>query len=180
MATQRIILLVITILGGTAVLGSYAHGLITRPNARGALWGNVPGSLVPLYTAWMLPAALGFLACTYFILFRLNPDEARVAGRFSYQAFYWIYILILAPSALWMPLTFLMINRPSLLLWIIIRIVLALVGLGSIALMAALLAVHPSSPAWAHRLAIIGCVAFAFQTVILDAIVWPVFFPLKY
>jgi hypothetical protein len=30
---------------------------------------------------------LGYFAYTYFILFPLNPDEARIAGRFGYGLF---------------------------------------------------------------------------------------------
>jgi hypothetical protein len=38
-------------------------------------------------------------------------------------------------------------------------------------------AVRPSPPLLAHRLAVAGSLAFCFQTAILDAVVWPAFFP---
>jgi hypothetical protein len=70
-----------------------------------------------------------------------------------------------------------MLGSPGPGLWIAIRLVLAVVGLGSLGLLAALLAVRPREPAWAHVLAVAGCAAFAVQTALLDALVWPAFFP---
>jgi len=81
------------------------------------------------------------------------------------------------PSALWMPLTFRMVEQPGAALWWAIRIVLAMVGLASLALLWALLRLEPSQPRLAHALAVAGGVAFCFQTALLDALVWPVFFP---
>jgi hypothetical protein len=164
-------------LGGAAVLASYAHGLWAHPASRGAVWGDVPDALRPVYTVTMLLAAVGYLAFTYFVLFRLDPRRTQVAGRFGYGAFIILYALILIPSALWMPLTFAMLEQPGAALWVAIRAVLALVGLGSVGLLAALLTVHPRSPHVAHRLAVAGAVALVLQTAVLDALVWPAFFP---
>jgi hypothetical protein len=85
--------------------------------------------------------------------------------------------LILIPSALWMPLTFAMLEAPSDGLWWAIRLTLAAVGVGSLGLLAGLVAVRPSSPSLAHKLAVVGSLAFALQTAVLDAAVWPAFFP---
>jgi hypothetical protein len=70
--------------GGVAVLGSYVHGFVTRPHTSGALWGGVPEGLRPLYTLSMLLAAAGYLLFTSLLLFRVDPDQARIAGRFGY------------------------------------------------------------------------------------------------
>jgi hypothetical protein len=101
----------------------------------------------------------------------------KVAGRFGYRIFPLIYALILVPSALWMPLTFAMIQEPSAGLWFAIRLTLASVGLGSLMLLTALLSLQPRSPKLAHRLAVAGSLAFTFQTAVLDALVWPAYFP---
>ena len=34
--------LAINAVGGSAVLGSYVHGLVTHPETRGQLWGSMP------------------------------------------------------------------------------------------------------------------------------------------
>ena len=134
---------------------------------------------MPVYTISMFTAAAGYLAFTCFILFRLEPDEVTVAGRFSYDLFLWLYALILVPSALWMPLTFMVIEQPALATWIGVRLVLAIAGVASLLLLVALVLVQPAAPAWAHRIAVIGSAAFCVQTAILDALVWTAYFPYR-
>jgi hypothetical protein len=167
----------INVLGGVAVLGSYALGIATHPDTRGEVWGGVPQGLRPLYTVSMLLAAAGYFAFSGFVWLCLDPDRTRIAGRFGFGLLNLLYACILLPSALWMPLTFAMLESPGPGIWLAIRLVLAVVGLGSLGLLAALLAMRPREPAWAHRLAVAGCVAFAVQTALLDALVWPAFFP---
>jgi hypothetical protein len=174
---QKKYLLAINIIGGSSVIFSYIHGIMTHPEAAPALWGNVPKALMPLYTANMFVAAAGYLLFTFFLLFRLDADEARVAGRYRYGVFNWLYAVILVPSALWMPFTFMMIAQPSPGTWIAVRLVLTLTGVGSLCMLTALLRVSPRTPVWAHVLAVIGCIGFCVQTAVLDALVWTAYFP---
>jgi len=167
----------INILGGSAVLASYAYGMASNPLTRGEIWGGVPDSLRPLYTTSMLLAAAGYFAFSYFVFFRIDPLKARIGSRVGFGAFNLLYALILVPSALWMPLTFAMLEAPSDGLWWAIRLTLGLVGIGSVGLLAALLTVEPPRAARVRWVAVIGCVAFCFQTAVLDALVWPAFFP---
>ena len=173
---QRLTFLIVNVLGGSAVLASYWHGLSTHPETRGALWGGLPEGLQPLYTISMLLAAAGYFPFTYLLAYRVDPSRVRLPGGLGFDAFNVLYALILAPSALWMPLTFTMIAHPNPTLWFIIRVVLGLVGIGSIGLIAALLTLRPRPPRALHVAAILGAVAFAVQTAVLDALVWPVFF----
>lgn len=163
------------VLGGTAVLASYVHGF-SQPNVD-AFWGGVPEALRPVYTFSMFGAALGFFPLTSYVLMRLDPDEVRV-GRLGYGLFLALYALVLIPSALWMPLTFVMIGSPSPLLWAAIRLDLALVALGTIGLLAALVLVRPRDRGVWWALAMGGAILFFNQTVLLDALVWPAFYPL--
>ena len=167
----------LNVLGGSAVLGSYAHGFVAHASSVGALWGGVPEALRPLYTLSMFAATAGYFAFTCFVLFRLDPREARIAGRIGYAGFLWLYALILIPSALWMPLTFALLEAPTPWLWAAIRLVLATVGVASLALVLAVRRVRPTHGTHARRLAVAGALAFAFQTAVLDAIVWPACFP---
>ena len=177
MHAHQIALGLINVVGGIMVLGSYAHGLITHPANRDAIWGGVPETIKPLYTANMLFAAAGYLAFTYFILFRLNPDNAQLANLSGYKVFYIIYALILFPSALWMPLTYAALDHPgsSLYYWAV-RITLAIVGLASLALLGVLLSLHSSESSPTYWLAVAGSVFFCIQTAVLDAIVWSAYF----
>lgn len=172
-------LLWIVLLGGLAVLASYAYSVGLDPATRGGLWGGVPAALLPPYVASMALAVAGFAVFNYFLLLAIDPAGVRIAGRFGYRLFHGLYLMILIPSALWLPLTAAMIRQPGSLLWLGIRLVLALVGLGSIGLLLALLALRPRRPATAYWLAVAGSVAFCVQTAVLDLFVWTSFFPVQ-
>jgi hypothetical protein len=167
----------IVLLGGGAVVLSYAYILGIDPATRADLWGGVPPALLPAYVVSMALAAGGFFAFTFFLLFRANPDSVRIAGRFGYGLFSGLYLMILAPSALWLPLTSAMVQQPSSILWLGIRLVLLAVGAGSVALLLALLSLQPRQPARAYWLAVVGSVVFCFQTAVLDLFVWTALFP---
>ena len=78
-----------------------------------------------------------------------------------------------------MPLTVQMLAAPSVVLWISIRFVLLVVGVSSVVLIGAIQSAVPAGRAVPRALALAGASAFAFQTLALDALVWPAFFPLS-
>jgi hypothetical protein len=172
MGTQQIILLIINILGGAAVILSYIYGLKGQAGGANVLWGNVAANIRPIYTVSMVISALGYFAFIYYILFRIDPAATNV----NYILFYAIFLVILAASAFWMPLTNMFVSNGGTGLWIAVRIVLAIVALGSIALVWALLALRPETRGVAYWLAVAGAGYFAFHTTILDAIVWAALF----
>lgn len=173
---QRRRLLWINVLGGVAVLGSYAHGLLTHPQP-GLAWGGVPAWLQPVYTLNMLLAAAGYFLFTGFVFFRLDPERVRVLGGFGYGAFELLYAAILAPAALWMPLTFAVLDAPGPGLWLAVRGVLAVTGLASLGLLIAIATARPHDAPRGRLLALVGAAAFTLQTGVLDALVWPAYFP---
>ncbi len=172
MGTQQIILLIINILGGAAVILSYIYGLKAQTGGANVLWGNVAENVRPLYSVSMIISALGYFAFIYYILFRIDP----AASNLEYSLFYAIFLVILVASAFWMPLTNMYVNNPGTGLWIGVRSVLALVGLGSIALVWALLSLQVDTRGIAYWLAVAGAGYFALHTVVLDAIVWAALF----
>jgi MFS family permease len=176
MAEQKKTLLLINLLGGSAVLGSYIWGALAHPGAASLLRGGIPAWAVPFYIASMALAAIGYLLFTGYLLFVLDPARVKINIRAGFKGFHVLYLLILVPSALWMPLTYAMLANPSNLLWLAIRFALMLVGLGGLGMLSALLSIQPRS-----RLllaAFIGGIFFCIQTVLLDALVWPNFFRL--
>jgi hypothetical protein len=177
MHTHQLTLGLVNVAGGILVLGSYAYGLIIHHANRDAIWGGVTETIKPLYTANMLFAAAGYLAFTYFVMFRLNPDNAQLANLSGFKVFYTIYALILFASALWMPLTYAALGHPgsSLYYWAV-RITLAIVGIASLALLGVLLSLHSSESSPTYWLAVAGNVFFCIQTAVLDGIVWSVYF----
>jgi hypothetical protein len=124
----------------------------------------------------MILSALGFFAFLYYIFFRLDPAQTTIAGVSGFTLFYVIFLLILIPSALWMPLTNVYVANPGTGLWVLVRTVLAIVGLASIALLGALLTLHGKVPGVSYWLAVVGSGYFAFHTAILDAVVWAALF----
>ncbi|HEY32444.1 MAG TPA: hypothetical protein G4O10_05000 [Dehalococcoidia bacterium] len=176
METQQIILLVINIIGGVAVICSYIFGIRAQSGGANALWGGVPENIRPLYGVSMILSALGYFAFLYFVLFQLVPDEVQIAGRFGFSLFCAIFLVMLIPSAIWMPLTNVYVGSPSTILWIGVRTVLALVGLASIALVWALASLQTGGTGISYWLAVVGSGYFAFHTAILDAIIWAALF----
>jgi hypothetical protein len=170
-------MLAIVLLGGTAVLASYAYALGMAPATQVGLWGGVPAVLLPAYVTSMALATVGYFAFTFFLLFRADPGMVRVAGRFRYRLFIVLYVMILAPSAMWLPLTSAMVEQPSSPLWLAIQVVLAMVGLASIVLLLALLSLRPRQPKIAYSAAVVGAGAFCLQTAVLDLFVWTAHFP---
>ena len=179
MHVQQLILLGIVIVGGISVIGSYIYGFRAHHNSVDSLWGRAPKILRLINLPFMILAAIGFIAFSYFILFHLNPDEVRIANSFGFYLFYIIFVLILIPSAFWMPLTFSMIKRPKVGLWISIRLVLAIVGISSVALLLVLLNLNIHESGLVYWFAIGGAVAFSIQTVLFDTLLWPIFFLLS-
>lgn len=176
MHPRRLLLIALNVLGGVAVLGSYAHGIATHDDAGAALWGHVPDAIRPLYNLSMLTAAAGYFLFAPYVVLRLDPDRARVAGRFGYGLFIALFALALIPSALWMPVTFAWRASPSEGLWLLDRIVLFAVGVGSVGILWAVARTEPVPSSWGRRLAILGAALFTFQTAVLDALVWPHFY----
>ena len=172
MSTQQLILLIINILGGTAVILSYIYGLKGQAGGANILWGNVPSGLRPLYFVSMILSALSYFAFIYYILFRTNPAESNI----NYYIFYALFLVILIASAFWMPLTNVYVNNHATGTWVAVRSVLALVALGSIALVWALFALKPETRGVAYWLAIGGAAYFSFHTTILDALTWAALF----
>jgi hypothetical protein len=125
----------------------------------------------------MLLAASGYFFFTYFLLFRVDPDQVRIGGRLGFSIFNVLYAAILVGSALYLPLTFGFVAQPRGPLWWSIRVVLIVVGLASLGLLTTLLALRPRRPAWAYWLAVAGSVIFSFQTVVLDMLMWPALYP---
>jgi hypothetical protein len=179
MSVLKIVLLLINVVGGVAVIGSYILGLRGESRGADALWGGVPARIRPVYQISMILSAIGFLAVLYYVFFELVPSEVKIGGRVGYWLFIPIIALMLFPSALWMPLSNLYVDKPRTGTWIAVRTVLFVVGLASTALAWALFALEPNDGGVAYWFAVVGACYFAFHTFVLDAIVWAALFRRK-
>lgn len=169
--------IVVNVVGGTLVLASYAWGAQLSPRSGVGMWGGVPESLQPLYTINMLLAAAGYLLFAQHLL-RTDAAAARIGEHLGFGAFVPVFAAILFPSALWLPLTQAMLAAPSVGLFFLICVDLAVVGIASVALLIGLVRLAPHPGGESRALAIVGALPFAFQTAVLDAVVWPLYFPL--
>lgn len=169
-------LIVLNVLGGALVLGSYMIAFTGTPELRSALWGGVPESLRGVYTVNMLLAAAGFFPLTWRIVFAMDVPEFEARFGASYRLFHVLYGLVLFPSALWLPLTAQMIETPGLALWWTIRFVLFAVGVGSTGLLTLLFLSARRTSGGGRWLAVIGALPFWIQTAVLDATIWPAYY----
>lgn len=173
MSARRTTFLLLNTIGGIAVLGSYVLWLGSSAHHGPALWGSLGPGAQTLYTVSMFAAAAGYFAFFHDLLRheldRMSSDE--------YAWLQTIFCLILFPSALWMPLAFEYLAAPSPATWWAMRATLFVVGGASYALVGFLVRLSGPRAPQAHRLAIAGSLAFTFQTGVLDAFVWPAFFP---
>lgn len=170
MTSDKRTLIALNVVGGIAVLGSYAWGALGQPAAMDALWGGVPESARGIYTVNMFLSAFGYMLFTPYIVFRWL-DGARTSLVAA------AYAAILIPSALWLPLTAWLVASPGAAVWWLVRLDLALVALGSAGLLVMLLRSGADRRMKGHAFAVLGLLPFCLQTVVLDAIVWPLYYP---
>ena len=165
----------VNIVGGVAVLGSYAWGIATHPETAGDLWGTIPEAVIPLYTGCMPFAAVGYLTVFAFLLVQ-PPAQVRMASGPAYGRFLASHAVFLFASTLWMPLCFRALDGPSpdLLSWI--QGVLAVAGAAALVHVVWLWRLVDTQWPRLRWAALAGALCLMVQCTILDAIIWPRYF----
>jgi hypothetical protein len=177
MTQTQLSLVLLNALGGAAVLLSYVYVAFIPAELRDGLWGGLPDGFRTPYTVTMFLAAAGYFPLTYKLLFDSDIDAS---SWFGIQASFLIpalYFLLLLPSAAWVPLTVEMLKAPSPLTWFAVRSVLILVGIGTVGLLSVATAAAMRDGGVLAWSAVVGGAFLCLQTAILDAAVWPVYFP---
>ncbi len=175
MDPRRRALLLLIAIGGTGVLASYLLAFALEPSIRTGLWGELPEAWRGYYTINMLLAAVGFFPLTYWLALATPIESFADYTGTRFEVMVAAYAAILMPSALWLPLTALYLGSPSTPLWWGIRVVLLLVGLAASVLGWLLIRRARRGPGrvW---VAVVAFFFFWLQTMVLDALVWPVYF----
>ena len=171
---QKYLFFIINIIGGSLVLFSYAHGLITHVDLRDSLWGGIPGNIKPFYVVSMFMAAFGYFFFTNYILKKIFFNENDNLSLLRLINI--LYAGIIFPSVMWMPMTFEYLLNGSIELWWLIRMVLFVVGVSSSLLFILLLFFNFKNKSNFQFMSILGIFSFWVQTMILDALVWPIYF----
>ncbi len=169
--------LLFLVIAGLAVPASYTVAFGLSDAVADGLWGGVPEGLRPLYTTNMLLAVAGFFPFTWLLAWRLGKVEMERATALPWVLVPAAYALVLVPSALWLPLTAAMIAGPSPGLWPVVRLVLFLVGLGSTIVIWLTWTIARRLGGLGPWLAFAGAIPFFVQTAVLDALVWPAYYP---
>lgn len=168
----RLSLFVINGLLGTTVLLSYVWGVYSAQDPL-ELWGNMHDSYIMYITGSMFIAALGYILYTLYIAF---GRDITISENPFYQ-YNLTYIIILASASVWMPLTVLYVDTSFSMYWNLIVVSLYIVGLMSCYMTYLLIKSTPknNSNKW-KTIAISGSIWFTFHTLILDAIMWVIYF----
>ena len=174
---HKLLFVLINVVGGIAVLGSYAYGFVAYPDAVAALWGDVPEGLIGVYTGNMFLAATGYLLVFAYLLSQVPTDTRTGNGGLLFERLNMLYGAVLFCSALWMPLSFALLDAPNQDLWWCIRAVLLTTGIAAIVIG---LQVHRHAVQRGRlfKVALAGYLFFCLQTAVLDALIWPAFFPI--
>ena len=173
---QKYFFVFINIILGSFLLFTYYRGVTNNPEIASKLWGGVPVYLTNYILVFMFIGAIGYFFFTYYLIFKINHSTVLFFNQYSFSFIIVLYLLILAPSCLWIDLSILYIENGDPLLWKTIIGILYTVGVSSIILLVALLNIYPQNNSTAYRLAIYGCACFSFHTMFLDGLLWTLFF----
>ncbi len=164
-------------IGGIAVLSSYALCIILFPETREVLWGGISGTVRSFFVISMLIAATGYLS--YLAITFLNPDlgqfrETLFLGSHSISI---LSLLFLISATLWMPTSVIYSKNPSFLMWLIVVFALWITALSIIAILAITLSSTFESKLSLKIISCIGLFYISFHCLILDGIIWVAKFP---
>lgn len=161
-------LVLVTLIGLMGIATSYYLGIREMPNGINDLWGNTPKNIKPLYYITTSLAFIGFSFAFFYVVFKTDL--------FNYYPITRSVIIIMVASMLWLPYTAEMVNDPTSFTWIKTRIALLLVGLGSWFFFRRMWFMQDQEESRWKKLAVIGSGIFFFHTMVMDAILWPMWF----
>ena len=174
------IFFIVNVIGGTSVLGSYWLGIYYYIDQPESLWGGVSGSLRTFFTISMLPAALGYIAFFYFMVFRsgiASFSNSSILGLQTQHAPSIMCALFLIASTIWMPATISYINSQQWGWWITAVLSLWTTGFALVGISNLFYVNTAENIIWTRNLAFVGLMYITFHCVVLDAIIWVLKFP---
>ena len=175
---QTNIFVLINVVGGIAVLGSYVLCLMMFPEQREALWGGVVGTTRNIVVISMLFSAAGYLAFLYISVFNVSTDLFSDKSLLDGNLILLLALSFLLASTVWMPASVgfletsnnVYLNLSVASLWIA---ALSLVGL----LVTVFLTDFSTTSNLPKILSIVGLGMITFHCLVFDAIMWVSNFP---
>jgi len=168
---RNIVFLLTNIILGLGVILSYLWGIIYNDDPS-LLWGRVNENHIPYIVLSMLLGAIGYLIFSSFFLY-IKKLNSLTFKQFKYLIN--LYICILFPSSLWMPLSVLYLNTGNKLILVTDLLCLYIVGLSSL-LLTKFIIDNKIENSMIWKLSVIGGLQFVFHTLILDAVYWGINF----
>ncbi len=168
---------VVNLVGGTAVLLSYAIMLMWYPEQRESLWGGVSGGLRKVFVLSMLIAAVGYLIFLYLVTFK---GMAGVSNNGDFLINYAPSILcgiFLTASTTWMPLTVAYLNTENELWWALAVTSLWITAASLLIMVFVMFRLDLGVNYASRYIALSGLIYISFHCLVLDAIIWVSKFP---
>ena len=164
------IFMLVNIVGGAAVLGSYLLGLISYPNSRVDLWGGIEGIWRTIFVISMLFAAVGYLFFCYTITISNGENTSSFLGNHTFSI---LATLFLLSASIWMPATLQYIETKFDLWWIVSVISLWITAASLLGLTLAFRFIElPSIGSVQTYLSLAGLFWISFHCLFFDAIIW--------
>lgn len=161
------------IIGGVAVLGSYALGLSLYPQYREALWGNVHGNLRLIFALSMLLAAAGYLIFCYVYIRQVGSDPYWQRKHLGSYSISWLSIVFLASASFWMPGCIAYIHTRQVIWWVVSVTSLWITALSLLAMTWVTSgSLWAPTPTVSKYYSVVGLAYTTFHCLVIDAIVW--------
>lgn len=170
--------LIVNIVGGILVLGSYLVYISQFPQESSQLWGGVSKKIQRLIVPFMFLAAGGYLLTGWWFWQTIDPEFLGFAGNLGYTGIITLFGIFLGFSTAWIPTAIKAIQTRSTRWKITTYGVLIVVSISCLIILFLICTatVETSKSPIGKNLAIIGWCFLCFQTVILDGLFWVIKF----
>jgi hypothetical protein len=167
------VFLIVNLVGGTAVLGSYAIGLGYFPEYRNELWGGIQGIWRNILVVSMLLSGAAYLTFCYFIVFRQDIHTYNAHFILGPQTIALLTGVFLLSATLWMPSAILYMHTENNIWWIFTIVTLWVTALSLLSLTG--LFAFPTTapiPVFDRIICTVSLSIITLHCLVIDAITW--------
>ncbi|MFL2763846.1 MAG: hypothetical protein ACJ0A6_02400 [Dehalococcoidia bacterium] len=169
--------ILINLIGGIFVIGSYILGFNSELEDKLALWGGITGKTRQLFTISMLLSATGYLTFLFYMIFKGGLDNNDNPTFIGLNIFLILSVIFLLSASIWMPATVKFLETSLNYWWVITVIVLWITAISLMTMLITLIYTNNLEHNISLNLATIGIGYITFHCLVLDAIIWVFKFP---
>ena len=175
--SPQVTFILVNMIGGILVLGGYAIGIGNFPEHRNSLWGGVSTSWRQAIVVSMLIAAVGYLMFCYMAVFKDGATHFSHDWLLGDHSVTILTAIFLISAACWMPFLLTYIISGTNFWWILTVVALWITALSLILLCLVVATYNGNDISSTEKiLALVGLTAITFHCLVMDAILWVVFF----